>query len=143
LLFCYAEEASDADSIQTNTSRDELPDGVPMAQAASEPTVFPRHAAQLSLHEARDLLNKDHYGLDKVASWSLIDFHLTCVLVINPLKKHCLLLHCCMSECQHSAHFLSTTEQLSWVLFCERQHYVKDQGSWLFEYFVQHSFWAR
>ena len=68
--------------MQTNTSREELPDGKPMAQAASEPTVFPRHAVQLSLHEARDLLDKDHYGLDKVASWSRIASHLTCVLVV-------------------------------------------------------------
>ncbi|DBB10132.1 TPA: hypothetical protein ACH3X3_001716 [Trebouxia sp. C0006] len=60
------EEASDADSMQTNTSRGDLSDGEPMAQATSEPTEFPRHAAQLSLHEARDLLDKDHYGLDKV-----------------------------------------------------------------------------
>ncbi|KAL0036800.1 hypothetical protein WJX79_010572 [Trebouxia sp. C0005] len=60
------EEASDADSTQADASREELPDGEPMAQAASEPTSFPRPAAQLSLHEARDLLDKDHYGLDKV-----------------------------------------------------------------------------
>jgi hypothetical protein len=93
LLYCYAEEASDADSMQTNTSREELPDGEPMAQAASESTVFPRHAAQLSLHEARDLLDKDHYGLDKVASWSLMEFHLTGVLVINPQKGNVI---CCI-----------------------------------------------
>ena len=68
VLVCYAEEASDADSTQADASREELPDGEPMAQAASEPTSFPRPAAQLSLHEARDLLDKDHYGLDKVAS---------------------------------------------------------------------------
>ena len=64
----YAEEPSDADSTQTNTSRGDLSDGEPMAQAASEPTLFPRHAAQLSLHEARNLLDKDHYGLDKVGN---------------------------------------------------------------------------
>ncbi len=54
--------------MQTNTSRGDLSDGEPMAQATSEPTEFPRHAAQLSLHEARDLLDKDHYGLDKVGN---------------------------------------------------------------------------
>ncbi len=79
--------------MQTNKSRGELSDGEPMAQAASEPTLFPRHAAQLSLHEARDLLDKDHYGLDKVASWSLIDLYLTFVLVITPQKGNVI---CCI-----------------------------------------------
>ena len=117
LLFCYAEEASDADSMQTNTSREELPHGEPMAQAASEPTMFPRHAAQLSLHEARDLLDKDHYGLDKVASWSLIDSHLT-LYWSSAIEGQSYLLHCCMTICQYSAHFFSTTKKLSWVPFC-------------------------
>ena len=104
--------------MHTNTSREELPDGEPMAQAASEPTVFPRHAAQLSLHEARDLLDKDHYGLDKVASWSLIDFHLACALGHQSVEGQSYLLHCCKTKCQHSAHFFSTTKQLSWVPVC-------------------------
>lgn len=67
----FAESASEADSTQTNTSKEDVCDGAATAGEAAEPVGLP-HAPQLSLHEARQLLDKDHYGLDKVRTMRLL-----------------------------------------------------------------------
>ena len=64
------DSASDADSTQTNTSKDDVCDGAATAGEAAGPVVL--HAPQLSLLEARQLLDKDHYGLDKVRVMRLL-----------------------------------------------------------------------
>ena len=79
---CTAEAASDADSTTTNASTEQT---APEASAPAQPSIKspaqsparptqlitqsaakPVQAAQLSLADARRLLDKDHYGLDKV-----------------------------------------------------------------------------
>ncbi len=62
---CCVGDASDADSTRTNSSKEEASSGA-AAQEPAGPSGLLTNATQLSLAEARDLLDKDHYGLDKV-----------------------------------------------------------------------------
>ena len=61
-----AESASDADSAAGNASREQIASSATPTQATAEVPAVPAQAVQMSLTEARRLLDKDLYGLDKV-----------------------------------------------------------------------------
>ena len=66
VVCCYAEGASETASTQISNSQVDESFATSSPPKAVRPSELPRHAAQLSLAEARALLDKDHYGLDKV-----------------------------------------------------------------------------
>ena len=61
-----AESASDADSAVSTASKEQIASSATPTQATAEIPAVPAQAVQMSLTEARRLLDKDHYGLDKV-----------------------------------------------------------------------------